>query len=117
MAAVFAADRPASRAGPHRRAPSPGLRANLFGDWKSTLTTVVDGRARAVYCCRRSSTGPSCSAVLRPDADACQAARGVGACWGVIAEKYRLIIFGRYPFERAVAARSWRPSCWWACWW
>jgi general L-amino acid transport system permease protein len=32
------------------------------------------------------------------------AARGIGACWGVIAEKYRLIIFGRYPFEE-----QWRP--------
>jgi general L-amino acid transport system permease protein len=28
----------------------------------------------------------------------------VGACWGVVAEKNRLIIFGRYPFEE-----QWRP--------
>ena len=34
----------------------------------------------------------------------CQEARGVGACWGVVAEKYRLIIFGRYPFDE-----QWRP--------
>ncbi len=27
-----------------------------------------------------------------------------GACWGVIAEKCRLILFGRYPFEE-----QWRP--------
>ena len=37
-------------------------------------------------------------AIVRPDADACQAARGQGACWGVVTEKYRLILFGRYPF-------------------
>jgi general L-amino acid transport system permease protein len=37
------------------------------------------------------------------NADACRA-EGVGACWGVIREKYRLIIFGRYPFEE-----QWRP--------
>ncbi|MFY8179312.1 MAG: amino acid ABC transporter permease [Limnohabitans sp.] len=43
-------------------------------------------------------------AVFRPDADACQDMRGTGACWGVIAEKYRLIVFGRYPFEE-----QWRP--------
>jgi general L-amino acid transport system permease protein len=42
--------------------------------------------------------------VLRPDADACQAARGLGACWGVVSEKYRLILFGRYPH-----AEQWRP--------
>ena len=40
-----------------------------------------------------------------PDADACQAARGSGACWGVIAEKWHVIIFGRYPFEG-----QWRPG-------
>jgi general L-amino acid transport system permease protein len=28
----------------------------------------------------------------------------VGACWGVIAEKYRVIFFGRYPYEE-----QWRP--------
>src|SRR5690606_3513131 len=32
-------------------------------------------------------------------AHACQAARGHGACWGVIAEKYRVILFGRYPYD------------------
>ena len=29
---------------------------------------------------------------------------GHGACWAVIAEKYRLILFGRYPYEE-----HWRP--------
>ena len=46
-------------------------------------------------------------AVWQPDAEACQAARGIGACWGVVAEKYRLILLGRYPHEqhwRAIAA-------------
>jgi general L-amino acid transport system permease protein len=41
-----------------------------------------------------------------PNADnaACRAAHGLGACWGVVAEKGRLILFGRYPFEE-----QWRP--------
>lgn len=43
-------------------------------------------------------------AVFRPDAEACQALRSTGACWGVVAEKYRLILWGRYPFEA-----QWRP--------
>jgi general L-amino acid transport system permease protein len=38
-----------------------------------------------------------------PDAQACHPVE-VGACWGVVAEKYRLIIFGRYPFDE-----QWRP--------
>jgi len=45
------------------------------------------------------------TSVVAPNADACQAARGSGACWGVIAEKWHVIIFGRYPFEG-----QWRPA-------
>ena len=44
------------------------------------------------------------NAVWRPDLAACDAACGSGACWGVIAEKHRLILWGRYPFEQ-----HWRP--------
>lgn len=44
------------------------------------------------------------NAVYTPDLQACREARGHGACWGVVAEKWRLILFGRYPFEEL-----WRP--------
>lgn len=43
-------------------------------------------------------------AVFAADADACRAAAGRGACWGFVAEKHRLILFGRYPYEA-----QWRP--------
>ncbi len=43
-------------------------------------------------------------AVFAADADRCQAARGIGACWGVINEKARFILLGRYPQEE-----QWRP--------
>jgi len=43
-------------------------------------------------------------AVFRPDASACHALEGAGACWGVVAEKYRVIFFGRYPIDE-----QWRP--------
>lgn len=63
-------------------------------------------------------------AVWRPDLAACEAARGNGACWGVIAEKHRLILWGRYPHEQhwralsasiimvALLAHTARPSAW-----
>jgi general L-amino acid transport system permease protein len=38
------------------------------------------------------------------DNSACREMEGIGACWGVVAEKGRLILFGRYPFEE-----QWRP--------
>jgi general L-amino acid transport system permease protein len=44
-------------------------------------------------------------AVWLPDAQACLALRGQGACWGVIAEKHRLILFGRYPLDQ-----QWRAT-------
>ncbi|MCL2308665.1 MAG: amino acid ABC transporter permease [Proteobacteria bacterium] len=43
-------------------------------------------------------------AVFIPDAAACRALDFQHACWGFIAEKYRLILFGRYPYDE-----QWRP--------
>ena len=82
----------------------PWVRSNLFGDWKSALTTVVVV-ALALYVLPGLVNWLVLQAVVAPNADACQAARGVGACWGVVTEKHRLIIFGRYPFEQ-----QWRPE-------
>lgn len=82
----------------------PWVRRNLFGDWKSGTTTVALV-GLALYLLPGMSQWGLFQAVFVTDADACQAARGSGACWGVIAEKWRLIIFGRYPFEE-----QWRPE-------
>ena len=43
-------------------------------------------------------------AVAAADYAACKAAEH-GACWGFVAEKWRLILFGRYPYEQ-----QWRPA-------
>ncbi len=43
------------------------------------------------------------NAVFAPDYEACHA--GSGACWGFVAEKWRLIIFGRFPYDE-----QWRPA-------
>ena len=40
---------------------------------------------------------------LAPNADACQAARGSGACWGVVAEKWRADHLRPLSLRRAVA--------------
>jgi general L-amino acid transport system permease protein len=103
MAAVFhpIAPRPA----PIRTSgPIAWLRDNLFADWKSTLATVVM-TVLGFYLLPGAVSWAIVNAVFVPDANACQAARGTGACWGVIAEKWRLIVFGRYPFEA-----QWRPE-------
>lgn len=77
-------------------------RVNLFADWKTTLATVVVGALLLWYGAQALHWGLF-TAVWVPVADACRV-EGAGACWGVVAEKYRIILFGRYPFEQ-----QWRP--------
>jgi general L-amino acid transport system permease protein len=48
------------------------------------------------------------NAVFESNEAECAKVRGNGACWGMIHEKFRLILFGRYPFSE-----QWRA--WMAC--
>ena len=82
----------------------PWIRRNLFANWQSTVTTVALV-ALFVYWLPGFVDWALFRAVFQTDAEVCQQARGSGACWGVVAEKYRLIIFGYYPFEE-----QWRPE-------
>ena len=92
------------------RAP-PGLRLGLpawlqrsfFDGWANTLLTlgVV---ALLVLAVPPLFDWAVWYAVPTADNAACRAAHGSGACWGVVAEKGRLIVFGRYPYEE-----QWRP--------
>jgi len=81
----------------------PWVRHNLFGNWKSTVATLIIAVLAVLYLPELTNWALF-KAVFRPSLDECQAARGTGACWGVVAEKYRLIILGRYPY-----AEQWRP--------
>jgi general L-amino acid transport system permease protein len=82
----------------------PWVRRNLFGDWRNASITLLM-LALAAWWLPGFIDWAFLKAVVAADADRCQAARGLGACWGVVTEKYRLIIFGRYPFEQ-----QWRPE-------
>ncbi len=82
--------------------PVAWVKANLLADWKTALSTVIIGGLLLWYV-PQILNWTLFKAVWQPHLDACHVA-GSGACWGVIAEKYRIIIFGRYPFEE-----QWRP--------
>lgn len=86
-------------------------RANLFASWWSTAVTLV-----LAYLILRWTVGfvewAFINAVWsvpmqgdQPQTDTCRDLRGVGACWAVIVEKHRFILFGTYPFEE-----HWRPA-------
>ena len=79
------------------------VRRNLFPDWKNSLATLVV-LGLLLYWVPLLIEWAVVNAEIRPDAAACKALEDRGACWGVIAEKYRIILFGRYPFEE-----QWRP--------
>ncbi len=78
------------------------IKINLFSGWVTGLLTVLIGGA-LLYVIPQFLSWAIFRAAWVPDYDACRV-DGVGACWGVVAEKYRFILFGRYPFEA-----QWRP--------
>ena len=99
---------------PAAPAASPWIwaRANLFNSWLSTAVTLavgyllirwgislVDwGFINAIWSVPTRADGTA-------DTSACLANKGVGACWAVIHDKYRFILFGRYPYDQ-----QWRPA-------
>ena len=86
-------------------------RQNLFANWLSTAVTLA-----LAYLVVRWTLGfvewafvnaiwdvPSVNG--QPQTQACRDNKGVGACWAVITEKHRFILFGTYPFDE-----HWRPA-------
>jgi general L-amino acid transport system permease protein len=83
------------------------LRTNLFASIPSSVISVLLifvlakalisflqwGFWNAIWILPGDQTGP------------CRAIRGIGACWAVVPEKYRFILFGTYPFDQ-----QWRPA-------
>ena len=78
------------------------IKINLFSGWVTGLLTLLIGGA-LLYLIPQLLSWGIFRAAWAPNYDACRV-DGVGACWGVVAEKYRFILFGRYPFEE-----QWRP--------
>ena len=71
-------------------------RDNLFHDWKTTLGTIVIGLALLTVV-PRFLQWALIDAVWTGGYETCQAASG--ACWAVVHEKFRFILFGRYPHQ------------------
>jgi general L-amino acid transport system permease protein len=94
--------------GPRPPPPRPGgalawIRRNLFATVPSGIATVVLVAGLA-WLLPRAASWLALRAVYAPDYDACRALDHRAACWGFVAEKHRLVLFGRYPWEE-----QWRP--------
>ena len=87
------------------------LRANLFSSWLNTAVTLL-----LAYLVIRWAVGFAEWAFVnaiwsvpvqggQPQTQACRDLAGAGACWAVITEKQRFILFGTYPYEE-----QWRPA-------
>jgi general L-amino acid transport system permease protein len=81
----------------------PWVRSNFFASVPNALMSVLI-LGTLLWVLFGALRWGVFNAVTAADADLCQSARGIGACWGVINEKARFIVLGRYP-----QAEHWRP--------
>jgi general L-amino acid transport system permease protein len=84
------------------------LRANLFATIPSTIITLLLALVLGKGLVSLVQWGFLNAVWSVPDSNntsACRAIRGIGACWAVIPEKLRFILFGTYPFQQ-----QWRPA-------
>ena len=79
------------------------IRQNFFSDSFSSVTTLLILLA-GLYFFPGFIRWALLHAVFQADPLACQLLDHAGACWGVVSEKYRFILFGRYPHPE-----QWRP--------
>ena len=76
--------------------PVAWCKANLFHDWKTSTGTLLIGLI-LLWLLPRLFHWAITDAVWNGNYETCHAASG--ACWAVVREKFRFILFGRYPHE------------------
>jgi general L-amino acid transport system permease protein len=83
------------------------LRANLFASVTSSIISVllIALLGKALMSLVQWGYWNAIWSVPGDQTGACRSIRGLGACWAVIPEKYRFILFGTYPFSE-----QWRPA-------
>jgi general L-amino acid transport system permease protein len=83
------------------------LRTNLFSSIPSTVISLLLIFLLAKACLAFVQWGfwNAIWTVPGNQTAACRAIHGLGACWAVIPEKYRFILFGTYPYDQ-----QWRPA-------
>lgn len=101
--------------------PITWLRSNLFSGWFNSLLTLTAGVLVVVVLNRMLLWGVFDATWTGTPQDC---AAGEGACWAVIGDRYRFVLFGQYGYDA-----QWRPlvammlligmlglSCWRGAW-
>lgn len=83
------------------------VRANLFPSWLSAVVTLLLAFliVRGLWSFVQWGLVNAVWWTPENQSQACRALRGIGACWAVVTEKYRFILFATYPFDQ-----QWRPA-------
>jgi general L-amino acid transport system permease protein len=82
-------------------------RANLFNTWLNSAVTLIFVYFIVKLTIAVLSWGVFNAVWEVPGTNtaACREVQGIGACWALINEKFRFIMFGTYPY-----AEHWRPA-------
>src|SRR4029077_5781877 len=83
------------------------LRANLFSSIASSIISLllILLLAKMLFGLVQWGIWDAVWSVPGNDTSACRAVRGLGACWAVMPEKLRFILFGTYTYDQ-----QWRPA-------
>jgi len=91
----------------HTSGPIAWLRVNLFSGWVSTAVTLLLAYlivTRLISFVDWAFINAIWAVPGGNQTQACRDMKGIGACWAVITEKHRFILFGTYPYDE-----QWRP--------
>jgi general L-amino acid transport system permease protein len=83
------------------------LRTNLFSSIYSSIVSLVliVLLAKLLFSLAQWGIWDAVWSVPGNNTSTCRALRGIGACWAVIPEKFRFILFGSYTYDQ-----QWRPA-------
>lgn len=84
------------------------VRPPMFRDRRNTIATVALGVCVSWIASRFASWAIVHATWTLPaaaDSTICRDTRAYGACWAVVTERWRFMLFGVYPFDR-----QWRPA-------
>ena len=104
MAAAAGFSTASSRHAPSRMPPvredgwSAWLRRNFFGGFGNAVLTIVCIALLSLTLPGLVRWAFLDAVWLSPDAEACHIA--AGACWAIVPEKYRVMLFGTFPYEQ-----------------